>query len=83
MNDYLDKYKTYLVLEQGYSPNTVKTYYLIINAFLIYLNYQKIKLKKVKREHIRDYILFLREESKNSSKTIQLKIETLRSFLPI
>ena len=80
MNDYVNEFITHLDLEQGYSPNTIKTYSLIIHAFLNYLNFRKIKLKKVRKEHIRDYIVLLREESKNSSKTIKLKINAFRSF---
>ncbi len=81
MNNYLEQFMSFLDIEQGGSPNTTKTYTLVIKDFLVFLEAVKVKLKKLRKEHIAKYIQYLREERKNGSKTIRLKIEALRSFL--
>lgn len=81
MNKYLERFIDSLDVEQGYALNTVKTYRWILKNFLEFIDGKKIKLKKLKRETILEYILYLREERKNCSRTIRLKLYALRSFL--
>ncbi|MBA7523427.1 Tyrosine recombinase XerC [subsurface metagenome] len=81
MNDYLERFINCLDIEWGYSQNTMKTYGLILKGFFTFIEAGKIKLKKLKKEHIKVYIRYLREEQKNCSKTIRLKIAVLRCFL--
>lgn len=80
MNKYLNRYIGYLDVEKGYSKHTIKTYTLILQNFLTFLTSHKIKLKKTRKDAISRYILMLRTEKMNSSKTIRLKIDALRSF---
>lgn len=81
MNKYLERFIDSLDVEQGYALNTVKTYRWILKDFLKFIDGKKIKLKKLKRETILEYIIYLREERKNCSRTIRLKLYALRSFL--
>ena len=81
MNKYLERFIDSLDVEQGYALNTVKTYRWILKDFLEFIDGKKIKLKKLKRETILEYILYLREGRKNCSRTIRLKLYALRSFL--
>ena len=81
MNKNLEQFIRYLDVEWGYSTNTMRTYRWILKNFLRFIERKKIKLKKLKKEHIAEYILYLREERKNASKTIRLKLYAIRSFL--
>ena len=80
MNKYLEGYLIYLDVEKGYSRHTIKTYTLIIQDFLLFISMHRIRLKRTKKDDIGKYIIILREERRNSSKTIRLKIDALRSF---
>jgi len=79
MNKYLERYLTHLDVEKGYSKHTIKTYTLIIQDFLVFLKLYRKRLKRTRKDDIGKYILLLRER-KNSSRTIRLKIDALRSF---
>lgn len=76
----LKKFLTHIDLERGYSINTVKTYKFVIQNFFLFLEKNKVKLNKVKKEHIEKYILYLRNGKKNCAKSIRLKIKVLKSF---
>ena len=80
MNKYLERYLTHLDVEKGYSKHTIKTYRLIIQDFLVFISMHRTRLKRAKKNDIGKYIILLREERGNSSKTIRLKIDALRSF---
>ena len=80
MNKYLQRFIRHLDIEKGYSENTIKTYTLILQDFLSFLSEHKTRLKKTGKEEIGSYIRMLREERKNASRTIRLKLETIRSF---
>jgi integrase/recombinase XerD len=81
MNKYLEEFIHCLDVEWGYSRNTMITYRWILEDFLRFIERKKARLKKLKKEHVAEYILYLREERKNASKTIRLKLYALRSFL--
>jgi len=81
MNKYLEQFIRCLDVEWGYSRNTMRTYRWILKDFLWFIERKKARLKKLKKEHVAEYILYLREERKNASKTIRLKLDALRSFL--
>ena len=81
MNKYLEQFIHCLDIEWGYSRNTIRTYRWILKGFLRFIERDKTRLKKLKKKHIAEYVLYLREERKNASKTIRLKLDALRSFL--
>ena len=81
MNNYLERFISCLDVERGYSWNTMRTYGFILKDFLRFLESKKVRLKRLKKEHITEYILYLRDERKNASKTIRLKLYALCSFL--
>ena len=74
-------YAHYLDLNLGYADSTIKTYRLHASHFLEFFNTKKTKLKKMDRSVIEEYVYFLRNEKKNASKTIRLKIAVMRSLL--
>jgi len=81
MNERVLQFTAFLDVECGYAENTVNSYGLHLDDFMRYLERQKIRLKRLRNEHVRQYVLYLREERGNGSKTIRTKLEALRSFL--
>lgn len=81
INEIILDYTNYLDLNLGYSVSTIKTYKLHVAHFLDFFKTKKIKLKKLDRTIIEEYVYFLRNEKKNASKTIKLKIAVIRSLL--
>ena len=80
MNEQLKMYLRYLDVERGYSTNTVKTYALILEDFLEVLRKQGKKLRRVEKQDLGDYVLVLREDRQNASKSIRLKLQVIKSF---
>lgn len=81
MNKYLGQFLNHIDVELGYSSDTCKTYRIILWDFLRFLSAKKIKLKILKKKHIGEYILYLREERKNAAKSIRLKLEVIKTFI--
>lgn len=81
MDQNIIAFKEYLVKEKNYSSLTVLAYVQDIEAFQKFLeiDYKEISLVDVSYGLIRSWIVFL-VENKNSNKTINRKIASLRSF---
>ncbi|MEI9944371.1 MAG: tyrosine-type recombinase/integrase [Chitinophagaceae bacterium] len=71
----------YLKFEKRYSPHTLISYQADINSFFVYLqeNYGDIKLEEISLSFIRSWLAGLKEK-KLTSKSINRKISSLRSF---
>ena len=80
MNDDLGSYLRYLDVERGYSANTLTTYRRILEDFLLFLRKQGKPLRRVGKKELGEYVLLLREERHNASKSIRLKLQTIKSF---
>jgi site-specific recombinase XerD len=80
-NVMLSDYVNYLDLNLGYSGSTIKTYKLHASHFMDFLESKNIKLNKIGKGIIEEYVCFLRNVKKNASKTIRLKIAVIRSLL--
>jgi len=81
MNEQLRQYLRYLDVERGYSANTVKTYGRILEDFLEVLRRQGTTLRRLGKQNLGEYVLILRQERQNSSKSIRLKLQAIKSFL--
>jgi site-specific recombinase XerD len=80
MNEHLSLYLRYLDVERGYSVNTVKTYGRILEDFLEILRQQGKTLRRLGKQELGEYVLILRQERQNSSKSIRLKLQAIKSF---
>ena len=69
----------YLNEEKGFSVHTVKSYENDINKFLAFLFEEKIKLKKVSKVQIRDF-LATQYDKGLSKKTIARRLASIKSF---
>lgn len=83
---YIKRYFTsYLPTTRNLADSTIKTYKNNMLLFIKYLiqnsiNVDELELKDFSFSFIEDYIKYLKDERKNSLKTIHLKLEVLKSF---
>lgn len=77
----IQEFLDYLSFQKRYSPNTVLSYQTDLLAFYDYLliEYQTIEMKDVSTVMVRSWLAQLKE-NKNTSKTINRKISSLKSF---
>ncbi|MGH7885272.1 MAG: tyrosine recombinase XerC [Thermodesulfobacteriota bacterium] len=78
MDQNLRIFKTYLVSERNYSPNTVRAYIKDLTLFYEFLSKKNTTLDNADIKVINEYISSLYKRSSNSSVT--RKISTLRSY---
>jgi integrase/recombinase XerC len=85
MPDYtspeIQSFLDYLKFEKRYSVHTIISYHTDINAFFVYLNdhFGNLQLSEITHSFIRSWLADLKEK-KLTSKSINRKISTLRSF---
>ncbi len=77
----IQSFLDYLKFEKRYSAHTIISYQTDITAFFIYLNenFGKLQLSEITHSFIRSWLADLKEK-KLTSKSINRKISTLRSF---
>jgi integrase/recombinase XerC len=80
MNDLLCLYLRYLDVERGYSANTLNTYTRILEDFLQFLDKRGKTVKRAGKQELGEYVLVLRQERQNSSKSIRLKLQAIKGF---
>ena len=81
MNEPLRQFWRHLELKRGYSAHTLSTYHRVLADSLGFLEHAKLRLRRRRREDLRAYVSSLRRERQNSSRSIQLKLQVLKSFL--
>ena len=81
LKELMDQFLTHLDLAMGYAHNTIETYRLILQNFILYLENNNIEFRKLNRQHIEKYVVYLRNDIKNSAKSIRLKLACLKTFL--
>lgn len=81
MNEHLSEFLDHLELECGYSTHTVSAYRRVVTDFLSFLQRRKVKIKRLRRDDLRSYVLYLRDERGNSSKSIRLKLQVVKALL--
>ena len=80
MEDLLEEYLDYLVVEKGLAHNTIEAYRRDLTSFRVYLETQGIrKASAVSRYHILQYLQHLKKKGKNSG-TRARTLSALRTF---
>ena len=74
-----EKFKNFLQNERHYSAHTVKAYLQDVNQFMSYLNISLFHLDSVSLNHVREFILLLKQKN-ISAKSINRKISCLKTF---
>jgi len=77
--DIINDYQKYLLIDKKYSDNTIKAYINDINIFINYLDKKKLKYDNLNKDHISEYIKYLKN-NKKTDRTIAHNISTLRGF---
>lgn len=75
----IEEYKNYLLIDKKYSPNTIESYYRELEKYYQYLNKNKIYLKSIKTDNIKDYLKHLKK-TELTEKSIAHSISVIRSF---
>jgi len=81
MSENLVEFSRHLELERGYSQHTVATYGRIVEDFLSFLARSKVRLRRIRKEDIRAYVVYLCQEKYNSSRSVRLKLQVIKAFL--
>ena len=76
IEEHLNKFIEYLIIDKKYSENTVKSYHNDLKKFQIFFN---TNISNIKEKHIKEYLKHLKETG-NDYRTINHNISTLRSF---
>ena len=79
MNDYINDFLDYLVVEKGLSNNTQDSYRFDLLDFSKYLEENKINdLKNLDEKDIINYLTYLKDDKKLKARSIERHITTLR-----
>ena len=79
MNEYIDDFLDYLVVEKGLSLNTQDSYKFDLLDFSKYLEDNKMNdLSKLTEKDITNYLTYLKDEKKLKARSIERHITTLR-----
>ena len=79
MNDYINDFLDYLIVEKGLSDNTKDSYKFDLLDFSKYLEENKINnIKSLSEKDIINYLSYLKDEKKLKARSIERHITTLR-----
>ena len=81
MLKYIEKYKDYLKYEKNYSDYTVNSYSMDILEFYEYLKRENIEYKSVEYSDLRFYLMYLKDEKKDSNSSIDRKLRGFYNYL--
>lgn len=77
INECIEKFIEYLIIDKKYSENTVKSYKNDLKKYETFM--KNINIQNIKENHIKNYLKYLKENN-NDNRTINHNISTLRSF---
>lgn len=80
INSYLVNYLDYLKYQKNYSEYTILNYSNDILEYLNYLNRESLDFKNIEYSDLRFYLMYLKEEKKDSNASIDRKLSALRGF---
>ena len=76
----VNKYLEYLKYQKNYSDYTINSYKTDILEYLDYLERESLNYKDVVYSDIRFYLMYLKEEKKDTNSSIDRKLSALRGF---
>lgn len=77
LKELIDEFLRYLLIDKGYSKNTIDSYEIDLKKFL---NFNKnIKINQISNEDLKKYVKHLKEEKLNE-KSISRNVSCLKSF---
>jgi len=79
MEEYLDRFITYLLIERNASPYTARNYRREIGEFLRFLKGEEVSFKEIDRQVLTRYLLWLNARGYGKA-SVRRRISELRSF---
>lgn len=79
-NDYVNNYLEYLEYQKAYSKYTIKNYGDDLVEFLNFCNRESISYLKIEYSDTRLYLMYLKENKKDTNSSINRKLSALRGF---
>lgn len=84
-NYFIEDFLIHLEIERGLSPTTVEGYAIDLTVFMEFLTSsgsipEDTDFHDISREHISDYLKYLRLSRQNANKTIARKLSSLKTF---
>lgn len=79
INNYVNDFEKYLLIDKKYSIETVKSYLSEINKYIVYLNKNNLKFNNIDNCDILDYIKYLKN-NKMTITSLNHNISVLRNF---
>lgn len=80
MINYLNKFVDYLKYEKNYSNYTISSYRDDILEYFRYLERENLIYNEIQYSDLRFYLMYLKDEKKDSNSSIDRKISALRGF---
>ena len=77
INECIEKFIEYLIIDKKYGENTVKSYKNDLKKYETFM--KNINIQNIKESHIKNYLKYLKDNN-NDNRTINHNISTLRSF---
>ena len=81
MSEWPRRYLTHVEVECGYARNTLHCYGRTLEDFLRFVGERGPKLRRLRGDDLRRYVLELRDGRRNSARSIRLKLQAIRSLL--
>ena len=78
MNDLIDDYLNYILLEKRLSKDTKESYAFDLDSFSVY--FKNYDIRKINEKDITKYLEYLSKEKQLSSRSIERHLTTLRGF---
>ena len=78
MNDTISDFLDYIILEKGLTDNTRSSYTFDLECFNNY--FRNMNIKDINKQDLLDYLKYLKETKKLSSRSIERHLTTLRGF---
>ena len=78
VNDLIDDYLNYILLEKGLSKETKESYEFDLISFKTY--FENYDIREINEKDITNYLAYLSTEKKLSSRSIERHLTTLRGF---
>ncbi|NLM37129.1 MAG: site-specific integrase, partial [Firmicutes bacterium] len=80
MQDYLEAFNNYIVVERGLAPNTLESYGRDLRQYLDYLSEKKgIALNETTQATVGGYLLYLQAKGRAAS-TISRSLAAIKAF---
>jgi len=76
----LEKYLSYLEYERNYSSDTILSYRIDLEEYLLFLKQEELSYLSIEPSDIRFYLSYIKEQKNNKNTTVNRKLSAVRGF---